>query len=72
MIELTVFDVKKPSVSKECDIYHYFYLNYSFKFQPNVFNRWFIKVAATDIRYFARRKFSGKYFTRNVLAWYEK
>ena len=30
-------DVNKTSASKECDICHYWYfLNYSFKFQPNV------------------------------------
>ena len=29
-------DVNKTSASKECDICHYWYfLNYSFKFQPN-------------------------------------
>ena len=33
-------DVNKTSASKECDICHYWYfLNYSFKFQPNVYNR---------------------------------
>ena len=33
-------DVNKASASKECDICHYWYfLNYSFKFQPNVCNR---------------------------------
>ena len=33
-------DVNKASASKECDISHYWYfLNYSFKFQPNVCNR---------------------------------
>ena len=33
-------DVDKKSASKECDICHYWYfLNYSFKFQPNVCNR---------------------------------
>ena len=33
-------DVNKTSASKECDIYHYWYfLNYSFKFEPNVCNR---------------------------------
>ena len=33
-------DVNKTSVSKECDICHYWYfLSYSFKFQPNVCNR---------------------------------
>ena len=39
-IELTFLkeDVNKTSASKECDICHYF-LNYSFKFQPNVGNR---------------------------------
>ena len=32
-------DVNKPSVSKECDIYHcWYFLNYSFNFQPNVCN----------------------------------
>ena len=32
--------VNKTSASKECDICHYLYfLNYSFKFQPNVCNR---------------------------------
>ena len=32
-------DVNKASASKECDIYHYWYfLNYSFKFQPNACN----------------------------------
>ena len=33
-------DVNKTSVSKYCNICHYWYfLNYSFKFQPNVCNR---------------------------------
>ena len=33
-------DISKTSASKECDICHYwFFLNYSFKFQPNVCNR---------------------------------
>ena len=33
-------DVNQTSASKECDICHYWYfLNYSFKFQPNVCNR---------------------------------
>ena len=32
--------VNKASASKECDTCHYWYfLNYSFKFQPNVSNR---------------------------------
>ena len=32
-------DVNRTSASKECDIYHYWYfLKYSFKFQPNVPN----------------------------------
>ena len=33
-------DVNKTSASKECDICHYWYfLNYSFKFQPIICNR---------------------------------
>ena len=33
-------DVNKTSASKECDVCHYWYfLYYSFKFQPNVCNR---------------------------------
>ena len=33
-------DVKKTSSSNECNICHYwYYLNYSLKFQPNVFNK---------------------------------
>ena len=33
-------DVNKTGASKVCDICHYYYfLNYSFKFQPNVCNR---------------------------------
>ena len=33
-------DVNKTSASKQCDICHYWYfLNYSFKFEPNVCNR---------------------------------
>ena len=33
-------DVNKTSASKECDIFHYWYfLNYSFKFQPSVCKR---------------------------------
>ena len=33
-------DVNKTSASKECNIFHYWYfLNYTFKFQPNVCNR---------------------------------
>ena len=43
MIELTFpgrTDVNKTTASKECDICHYWYfLNYSFKFQPNICNR---------------------------------
>ena len=32
--------INKTSASKECDICHYWYFsNYSFKFQPNVYNR---------------------------------
>ena len=32
--------VNKTSASKECEIFHYWYfLNYSFKFQSNVYNR---------------------------------
>ena len=34
------FHVNKTTASKECDTYHYwFFLSYSFKFQPNVCNR---------------------------------
>ena len=33
-------NVNKTSALKECDICHYWYfLNYSFKFPPNVFNK---------------------------------
>ena len=33
-------DVNKISASKECDVCHYWYfLNYGFKIQPNVYNR---------------------------------
>ena len=33
-------NVTKTSASKECDVCHYWYfLNYNFKFQPNVCNR---------------------------------
>ena len=33
-------NVNKISASKECDIWHFWYsLNYSFQFQPNVYNR---------------------------------
>ena len=33
-------DINKASELKECDICHYWYfLNYSFKFQPNVCNK---------------------------------
>ena len=52
--------VNKTSASKECNICHYWYfLNYSFKFQPNVFNRWhdllmmsmnFINIAILNIK----------------------
>ena len=40
-IDISVgIDVNKTSASKQCDICHYWYfLNYSFKFQPNVSNR---------------------------------
>ena len=35
-----VSDVTKISVAKECDIcYYWYFLNYGFKFQPNVCNR---------------------------------
>ena len=34
-------NVNKTSASKECDVSRYWrFLNYSFKFQPNVCNRW--------------------------------
>ena len=33
-------DVNKANASKECDIcYYWYFLNFSFKFQPNVCNR---------------------------------
>ena len=33
-------NINKTSASKECDVCHYWYfLDYSFKFQPNVYNR---------------------------------
>ena len=33
-------DINKTSASKDYNVYHYcYYLNYSFKFQPNVCNR---------------------------------
>ena len=33
-------DVNKTSASKECDVCDYWYfLNYSFMFQPNIYNR---------------------------------
>ena len=33
-------DVNKASASKECDIcHHWYFLSYSFNFQPNVCNR---------------------------------
>ena len=33
-------DVNKTSAWKECDICHYWYfLNHSFKFQPNIYSR---------------------------------
>ena len=36
-----VTDVNKESAAKKCDICHYWYfLCYSFKFQPNVCNRY--------------------------------
>ena len=34
------FDVNKTSASKECNVFHYWYfINFSFNFQPNVSNR---------------------------------
>ena len=42
-IELTFLEelmLMETSASEECDICHYsYFLNYSFKFQPNVYNR---------------------------------
>ena len=34
-------DINKTSASKECDVCHYcwYFLNFSFKFQPNVYKR---------------------------------
>ena len=46
MIDLYLYisegiDVNKTSASKKCDMFHYWYfLNYSFKFQINVGNRY--------------------------------
>ena len=47
-------DVNKTSSSKECDVCHYsYFLNFSFKFQPNVSNRchvsWFINDAYENL-----------------------
>ena len=40
LIELTFLNELKTSASKEYDIFHYWYfLNYSFQFQPNICNR---------------------------------
>ena len=41
MIELMFLeDVNKENASKECDVCHYWYfLNYSFKFQLNIYNK---------------------------------
>ena len=41
MIELMFLeDVNKENASKECDVCHYWYfLNYSFKFQINIYNK---------------------------------
>ena len=34
-------DINKTSVTKESDVCHYWnFLNYSFTFQPNVYNGW--------------------------------
>ena len=44
-------DVNKTSESKECDIYHYWYfLNKSFKFQPNVCDIAILKIKGSDYR----------------------
>ena len=47
-------DVNKTSSSKEYDVCHYcYFLNFSFKFQPNVSNRchvsWFINDACENL-----------------------
>ena len=50
-------DVNKTSASKECDnCYYCYFLNYSFKFQPNVCNRChdllIISMDLSDIAFF--------------------
>ena len=43
-------DVNKTSPSKECDICLYWYfLNYSFKFQPNFFNRCHVLLMSVNL-----------------------
>ena len=43
-------DVGKTIASKECDICHYWYfVNFSFKFQPNVYNRSYDLLMSLDL-----------------------
>ena len=42
-------DVNNTSASKKCDVCHYLYfLNYSFRFQPNVCIRWHDLLMSTN------------------------
>ena len=54
-------DANKISVSKECDICHYWYfLNFSFKFQPNVCKRSHdLLMMSINLRYIAILNIKG-------------
>ena len=58
-------DANKISVSKECDICHYWYfLNFSFKFQPNVCNRCHdLLMMSINLRYIAILNIKGSKYS---------
>ena len=58
-------DANKISVSKECDICHYWYfLNFSFKFQPNVCNRCHdLLMMSINLRYIAILNIKGSNYS---------
>ena len=54
-------DVNKTSASKECDVcHHWYFLNYGFKFQPNVCNRFHdLLMMSTNLSYIAILNIKG-------------
>ena len=66
-------DINKTSASKECDIFHHWhFLNYSFKFQSNVCNRWHdLLIMSMNFSDIAISNIKGSDF-RCIISWISK